>query len=58
MIKSELIKARCTSTEKQYLIEYMHSNSYRTLSETIRAIINDSMLNKSILSARGAKNAE
>lgn len=58
MIKSELIKARCTSTEKQYLIEYMHSNSYRTLSEAIRAIINNHMIVNPMLPAGGANDVK
>lgn len=40
MIKDQLIKARCTSIEKQYLIELMYSNKYKSLSETLRSIIN------------------
>lgn len=43
MIKNELIKARCTAIEKRYLIEFMHHNKYKTLSEALRAILNNHM---------------
>ena len=54
MTKSELIKARCTAEQKQYLLEIMHFNKYKNLSEAIRAIINNHML----VQAGGAKDAE
>lgn len=44
MIKDQLIKARCTATQKQYLIELMNHNKYKTLSEAIRAILNNHMI--------------
>ena len=44
MIKSELIKARCTASEKQYIENFMYKNKYRSLSETLRAIINNHMI--------------
>lgn len=30
MIKDQLIKARCTATEKQYLMQYMKDNKYKS----------------------------
>ena len=39
MTKSELIKARCTVEQKQYIEKFMYKNKYRSLSEAIRAII-------------------
>lgn len=54
MIKSELIKARCTSSEKQYIEKFMYKNKYRSLSQAIRAIINNHM----IVNDGGAKDAK
>lgn len=48
MKKIELIKARCTATQKQYLMEFMHHNKYKSLSEALRAVINNYMANNSI----------
>ena len=58
MIKSELIKARCTSSEKQYIEKFMYKNNYRSLSEAIRAIINNHMIVNPMLPAGGATDAE
>lgn len=44
MIKDQLIKARCTATEKQYLMQYMKDNKYKSLSEALRAILNNHMI--------------
>lgn len=49
MIKDQLIKARCTVEQKQYLLELMHSNKYKNLSEVIRDLINNHMVNKPIV---------
>lgn len=46
MIKSELIKARCTASEKQYIENFMYENKHRSLLEALRTIINDSNINK------------
>ncbi len=48
MIKDQLIKARCTVEQKQYLMELIHSNKYKNLSEAIRALINNHMINEPI----------
>lgn len=58
MIKSELIKARCTSSEKQYIEKFMYKNKYRSLSEAIIAIINNHMIVNPMLPAGGATDAE
>lgn len=44
MIKDQRIKARCTAIEKQYIVEFMHSNKHRSLSEALRAILNNQMI--------------
>ena len=48
MIKSELIKSRCTASEKQYIENVTYQNKYRSLPEALRAIINDSNINKTM----------
>lgn len=55
MIKDQLIKARCTAIEKQYLVEFMHFNKYKTLSEALRALINTHISNNSIEVRNGGK---
>lgn len=57
MIKDQLIKARCTSSEKQYIEKFMYKNKCRSLSEAIRVIINNHMIVNQMLSAGGAKDA-
>ena len=57
MTKSELIKARCTAEQKQYLLEIMHFNKYKNLSEAIRAIINNHMIVNPMLPAGDATDA-
>ena len=58
MVKDQLIKARCTVKQKQYLLKLMHYNKYKNLSEVIRALINSHMLVNSFIPAGGAKDAE
>ena len=57
MIKDQLIKARCTSSEKQYIEKFMYKNKYRSLSEAIRAIINNHMIVNPMLPAGDATDA-
>ena len=57
MTKSELIKARCTVEQKQYIEKFMYKNKCRSLSEAIRVIINNHMIVNQMLSAGGAKDA-
>ena len=54
MTKSELIKARCTVEQKQYIEKFMYKNKYRSLSEAIRAIINNHMIVNPMLPAGDA----
>ena len=55
MIKDQLIKSRCTAIEKQYLMELMHLNEYKSLSESLRAVINNHMTNNPIEKRNGSK---
>ena len=57
MTKSELIKARCTVEQKQYIEKFMYKNKYRSLSEAIRAIINNHMIVNPMLPAGAATDA-
>lgn len=55
MKKDQLIKARCTATEKKYLLELMHTSKYKSLSEALRAVINNHMINNPIEKRNGGK---
>ncbi|WP_154665260.1 hypothetical protein [Romboutsia timonensis] len=58
MIKDQLIKARCTVEQKQYIEKFMYKNKCRSLLEAIRAIINNHMIFNPMLPAGGAKDGE
>lgn len=55
MTKAEIIKTRCTEIQKQYLIEFMHHNRFKRLSEALRDILDNHMIINQTGGARNEK---